>query len=72
MINPFIDLSYGTAIDEDCGDVNRTVVPFISCGDLSMYDSDQTYSKPEVNLDAVQAPLTTPYRNALIRSGRSV
>ena len=30
------------------GDVNRLIVPFLACGDLSGYDADQSYPLDEV------------------------
>ena len=41
MSNPLLDLGYGP--DNQLAGINRVIVPFISCGDLSAYDSDQTH-----------------------------
>ncbi|ODV89437.1 hypothetical protein CANCADRAFT_27766 [Tortispora caseinolytica NRRL Y-17796] len=45
----------------------RTVVPFLACGDLSSYDADATYTRPpsSTSLDPVQAPTAPPYKHAL-------
>lgn len=42
MVNPLLDLSYQGSW-QDLEGVNRTIVPFLACGDLSAYDSDMTY-----------------------------
>ena len=42
MVNPLLDLSYEGSWQELEG-INRVIVPFIACGDLSAYDSDMTY-----------------------------
>ncbi|XP_076053419.1 tRNA (cytidine(32)/guanosine(34)-2'-O)-methyltransferase-like isoform X2 [Oratosquilla oratoria] len=42
MMNPLLDLSYTGSWDNLDG-INRVIVPFIACGDLSAYDSDMTY-----------------------------
>ncbi|KAJ3056165.1 putative tRNA (cytidine(32)/guanosine(34)-2'-O)-methyltransferase [Rhizophlyctis rosea] len=68
MINPMLDYGYGP--DNELTGVNRVIVPFISCGDLSSYDSDQTYpleldDKPYVRLDPVQSPIAPPYQTFL-------
>jgi hypothetical protein len=43
--------------------VNRVIVPFLACGDLSAYDSDKTYPLPEgsVPLPPTQPPIDPPY-----------
>ncbi|XP_069936471.1 tRNA (cytidine(32)/guanosine(34)-2'-O)-methyltransferase [Cherax quadricarinatus] len=42
MVNPLLDLSYEGSWQELEG-INRVIVPFLACGDLSAYDSDMTY-----------------------------
>ena len=42
MVNPLLDLSYQGSWQELEG-INRVIVPFIACGDLSAYDSDKSY-----------------------------
>ncbi|KAK4324782.1 hypothetical protein Pmani_004591 [Petrolisthes manimaculis] len=42
MVNPLLDLSYQGSW-QDLEGVNRTIVPFLACGDLSAYDADKTY-----------------------------
>ncbi|KAJ3139863.1 putative tRNA (cytidine(32)/guanosine(34)-2'-O)-methyltransferase [Geranomyces variabilis] len=69
MLNPLLDFSYGQG-NELVG-VNRVVVPFVACGDLSGFDSDQTYplgneKGGEYNvLEPVQAPIRPPYQTYL-------
>ncbi|KAG6078134.1 hypothetical protein E4U16_001823 [Claviceps sp. LM84 group G4] len=45
----------------------RWIAPFVSCGDLSAFDSDASYLLPEdhVSLDPVQPPIAPPYRRAV-------
>jgi tRNA (cytidine32/guanosine34-2'-O)-methyltransferase len=56
--------------------INRLVIPFISCGDLSGFDSDQTYEldqgKEYKSLEATTAPVDPPYKKAkeLRKDGR--
>jgi len=45
MANPLLDHSY-TDFNELEG-INRVIVPFLACGDLSAYDSDRTYNLDE-------------------------
>ena len=42
--------------------VNRVIVPFLACGDLSAFDSDMTYPSEGQSLDPVQAPINPPYK----------
>ncbi|GMH16697.1 hypothetical protein Nepgr_018538 [Nepenthes gracilis] len=50
---------------------NKVYIPFLACGDLSGYDSDQSYPLPQVvegtyrSLDPVQPPIAPPYKTAL-------
>ena len=50
--------------------MNRVVVPFLACGDLSAYDSDQTYlletkkGEEYQSLPPTQAPINPPYQTA--------
>merc|ERR1711944_388860 len=46
MINPLLDHTY-TDFNSLTG-VNRIIVPFLACGDLSAYDSDKTYSLMDI------------------------
>ncbi|RIA97205.1 FtsJ-like methyltransferase-domain-containing protein [Glomus cerebriforme] len=62
MINPLLDLSYEQ--NELLGP-NRVIVPFISCGDLSGFDSDMTYPLEKKSLDPLQPPINAPYRTAI-------
>ncbi|KAG5984598.1 hypothetical protein E4U43_006165 [Claviceps pusilla] len=62
--------STGTSIDKS----TRWIAPFISCGDLSAFDSDASYLLPEdhVSLDPVQPPIAPPYRRAIeLRAAQS-
>lgn len=46
----------------------RQSIPFIACGDLSSWDSDASYALPENDyrpLEAVQLPISPPYKEAL-------
>ena len=46
------------------------MIPFLACGDLSAYDSDQTYllktdeGKEYSSLPPTQAPIDPPYKTA--------
>ncbi|KAI8907705.1 hypothetical protein PhCBS80983_g02862 [Powellomyces hirtus] len=66
MLNPLLDYSYGEG--NELTGINRVIVPFIACGDLSGFDSDQTYALgnaegEEYNvLDPVQMPIRPPYQ----------
>lgn len=73
MLNPWLT-------DEPCNfeqltGVNRVVVPFIVCGDLSQPDSDMSYplnyeGKEYKYHEPVQAPIAPPYAQALSISRR--
>ncbi|KAJ3155399.1 putative tRNA (cytidine(32)/guanosine(34)-2'-O)-methyltransferase [Geranomyces michiganensis] len=69
MLNRLLDFSYSQG-NELVG-VNRVVVPFVACGDLNGFDSDQTYplgneKGEEYNvLEPVQAPIRPPYQTYL-------
>jgi tRNA (cytidine32/guanosine34-2'-O)-methyltransferase len=41
MYDPFSESSFNAAIQHS--DMNRIIVPFVACGDLSGFDSDMTY-----------------------------
>jgi len=66
MANPLLneDLDYS-----QLDGINRTIVPFIACGDLNSYDSDMTYplsleGREYVQLPPTQAPIKPPYEKA--------
>lgn len=66
MSNPLLDLSYGP-MDELVGP-NRSIVPFLACGDLNSYDSDMTYpiqTERYETLTPVQMPIDPPYKTAV-------
>lgn len=48
------------------------LVPFLSCGDLSGYDADQSYPLEAAPLEPVAPPTVPPYRTALSNAGRSI
>jgi tRNA (cytidine32/guanosine34-2'-O)-methyltransferase len=67
-INPMInDLKIITEMTES--EVNRKIIPFVVCGDLSSFDSDMSYPIDE-NYDyteIVQKPTAPPYKEVLER-----
>ena len=67
MLNPLLDHKY-TDFNQLEG-INRVIVPFLACGDLSAYDSDRTYSLgPEYQYHPpTQQPINPPYQAALHR-----
>merc|ERR1711872_239723 len=65
MVNPLLDHKY-TDFNELEG-INRLIVPFLACGDLSAYDSDRTYSLDQDYQyhPPTQQPINPPYKAAL-------
>lgn len=66
-INPMLDDIHVIA-NETGSDINRQIIPFLVCGDLRAYDSDQSYSlNPEsyVPLEVVQKPIAPAYKEVL-------
>ncbi|XP_023336117.1 putative tRNA (cytidine(32)/guanosine(34)-2'-O)-methyltransferase [Eurytemora carolleeae] len=69
MVNPLLDHSY-TDFNQLEG-VNRVIVPFLACGDLSAYDSDRTYGldiregEEYKYLPPTQSPINPPYKSAV-------
>ncbi|EGF81283.1 hypothetical protein BATDEDRAFT_10491 [Batrachochytrium dendrobatidis JAM81] len=68
MANPLLDLDYN--FENELTGINRCIVPFMACGDLSGFDSDMTYPLPETEndetytpLNPVQAPINPPYKS---------
>ncbi|KAH3743931.1 ribosomal RNA methyltransferase 1 [Pelomyxa schiedti] len=62
MITPCLNSNYPKFEQLD-----PCIVPFVACGDLSGYDSDQTYQIPQAlwsRLPPVQAPIHPPYEKA--------
>lgn len=57
--------------EDDPTGVNRVVIPFLACGDLSGYDADQSYPLPTdgsyVRLEPVQPPIAPAYKSAIER-----
>jgi tRNA (cytidine32/guanosine34-2'-O)-methyltransferase len=75
MISPL--LNYSKVPDELVGS-NRTIVPFIACGSLAGFDSDQSYPLQNLDkkedsdekelyrsLDPIQKPINPPYAKFL-------
>lgn len=68
MANPLLDHKY-SAVNSLTG-VNRVIVPFLACGDLSGFDSDKTYplksggDEPYEPLTPTQSPINPPYKTA--------
>nr|CAD7464472.1 unnamed protein product [Timema tahoe] len=64
MCNPLLD--HSQCDWHTLTGVNKFIVPFVACGDLSMYDSDTTYplkieERPYVQLEPTQSPISPPY-----------
>ncbi|KAG5974557.1 hypothetical protein E4U58_002830 [Claviceps cyperi] len=57
----------GTSTGKKTDKSTRWIAPFVSCGDLSAFDSDASYLLPEdhISLDPVQPPIAPPYRRAI-------
>ncbi|OUM59669.1 hypothetical protein PIROE2DRAFT_54862 [Piromyces sp. E2] len=68
MSNPLLDFSYNSTYNNLEGS-NRVIVPFLAAGDLSSFDSDQTYPLDKNNnyqpLEPVQSPISPPYKTAI-------
>ncbi|KAG8193444.1 hypothetical protein JTE90_005091 [Oedothorax gibbosus] len=70
MSNPLLDLQYDD-FNQLTG-INRTIVPFIACGDLSAFDSDRTYplqlneTEDYVYHPPTQSPIDPPYKEAVM------
>jgi tRNA (cytidine32/guanosine34-2'-O)-methyltransferase len=68
MIDPMLDHHYGPT--NPMVGSNRIIVPFVACGDLSGFDSDQTYplqlqdAKEYQPLNVPQPPINPPYKIA--------
>ncbi|KAF2355216.1 Ribosomal RNA methyltransferase FtsJ domain [Trinorchestia longiramus] len=77
MCNPLLQASCST--DHRWQDalphgINRLIVPFVACGDLSAYDSDRSYSLQSTAVGAeytytppVQPPINPAYKDAIER-----
>ncbi|KAG0162718.1 putative tRNA (cytidine(32)/guanosine(34)-2'-O)-methyltransferase, partial [Apophysomyces sp. BC1015] len=65
MVNPLLDMHYD-GMNELVGP-NRTIVPFVACGDLNGYDADRTYplKTSYTSLEPLQPPITAPYKTAI-------
>ncbi|KAK7086602.1 putative tRNA (cytidine(32)/guanosine(34)-2'-O)-methyltransferase [Halocaridina rubra] len=70
MVNPLLDHSYEGSW-QDLEGINRVIVPFLACGDLSAYDSDMTYplqmdeSQPYEYHPPAQPPINPAYSSAV-------
>jgi len=77
MINPMLQQDYTFDFD-DLEGVNRYIVPYIACGDLSAYDSDKTYTleegdKPYIYHPPTQSPINPPYELACaVKQGKAL
>jgi len=64
MLDPMLDHQY-TSLNSQQG-LNRQVIPFIACGDLSGFDADQSYDLDDIeqyeSKEAVQLPINPPYK----------
>jgi len=71
MSNPLLDHHYDVDFNTLEG-VNRVIVPFLACGDLSAYDSDKTYplqlegGKEYKYHEPTQSPINPPYKEACL------
>ncbi|RKP17747.1 FtsJ-domain-containing protein [Rozella allomycis CSF55] len=68
MLDPFLDST--PEFFEQLEGVNREVVPFVACGDLSSFDSDRTYpleidGKTYELKEPLQSPIDAPYKTML-------
>ncbi|XP_021207540.1 ftsJ-like methyltransferase-like isoform X1 [Bombyx mori] len=73
MVNPLLDHKYFD-LDSDFNSftgINRFIVPFNACGDLSAYDSDTSYSlllEGQTSYEyknPIQSPINPPYKDVL-------
>ena len=62
MMSPLLDHRYGQHSCSALEGVNRVLVPFVACGDLSGYDADQSY--PLAEGASCAAPVQAPIRPA--------
>eukprot|EP01128_Nolandella_sp_AFSM9_P008888 TRINITY_DN5545_c0_g1_i1.p1 TRINITY_DN5545_c0_g1~~TRINITY_DN5545_c0_g1_i1.p1 ORF type:complete len:288 (+),score=67.34 TRINITY_DN5545_c0_g1_i1:2-865(+) len=63
MVNPMLDQGYSETVSLTGS--NRLAIPFLACGNLDGFDSDQSYSDVGETLVAVQSPIKPPYLQAL-------
>lgn len=67
MANPLLDQNYDDDFNSLVG-VNRVIVPFLACGDLSAYDADMTYpaaakaKEGDATKRPTQPPINPPYK----------
>jgi tRNA (cytidine32/guanosine34-2'-O)-methyltransferase len=69
MINPMLD-DIQLILDETSSPVNRSIIPFVVCGDLRGYDSDTSYNlnlndKKYEYKEVVQKPISPAYTEVL-------
>jgi tRNA (cytidine32/guanosine34-2'-O)-methyltransferase len=74
MISPLLNYS---KVSEELVGSNRTIVPFVACGSLAGFDSDQSYPLQDLDakdeeskgtyrsLDPIQKPINPPYAKFL-------
>jgi len=69
MVDPIKNATYGE--DNPQLGANRLIVPFVAVGDLSGYDSDQTYPLQSTETElyhyrtAIQPPINPPYQESI-------
>lgn len=65
LLTPYLDISNKDF--STLSGINRVIIPFIVCGDVSAFDSDTTYplqlegEKPYKYMSPVQPPISLPY-----------
>ena len=85
MVSPILDHKYGAQNEyhNDLVGLPRAIVPFLACGDLSGFDSDQSYpldlketlgpqgeaaaDEPAIVLEPTQKPINPPYAQYMKR-----
>uniref|UniRef100_A0A915JCF9 Putative tRNA (cytidine(32)/guanosine(34)-2'-O)-methyltransferase n=1 Tax=Romanomermis culicivorax TaxID=13658 RepID=A0A915JCF9_ROMCU len=71
MENPLLAPNYDEHVNQLVG-LNRVIVPFMACGDMSGWDSDRTYplelepGKCYEFKEVVQSPIDPPYKEACL------
>ncbi|KAK9892061.1 hypothetical protein WA026_018259 [Henosepilachna vigintioctopunctata] len=68
LMTPFLNV--GERNFDQLTGINRIIIPFMVCGDMSVYDSDVTYplqlageAEPYIYHEPVQKPIDPPYAN---------
>mmetsp|Transcript_5895 Transcript_5895/g.8628 ORF Transcript_5895/g.8628 Transcript_5895/m.8628 type:complete len:284 (+) Transcript_5895:23-874(+) len=65
MLHPILDGDY--SLDDSMNGPERTIVPFLVCGDLSAHDADINHviEKDAISLDPVHPPTCPPYKKVI-------